>query len=407
MSLLLPAVRLAVRDLRRRPGTAALLVVAMLAATTTLTLSLVVRSSADAPWERTSALTAGPHVVATNRGDAFNPTAMADLARASGVVTHAGPYPRLDLQRADAFTDGTRQAADVQVMGRDVEASTVDRPLLTDGTWISPGQVVLEASFAAAVDAKVGDRITVAGRPFVIAGIAVTAAQEPMPFNSHGGLIWATRTDTASLADRATGRASVLMLRLTDPAAAAAFATAHDHSQEPRSGPTASGKSGGGREVIGWQHIRAAAQTDVQMAMFGLILGTVCLALLAFASVAVAVTGRMAVQARRAALLKAVGATPVLVAVILLVQYLATAVLAAGLGLVIGAATAPRLAAPITGVVGAAGPAAVTPTTMAIVIAAAFGLMAVATLVPAVRAARTSTVRALQRPGRPPGACPD
>jgi putative ABC transport system permease protein len=49
MGRLLLVSRLAARDLRRRPAEAALLVLAIVAATTTLTLGLVLRGATDAP----------------------------------------------------------------------------------------------------------------------------------------------------------------------------------------------------------------------------------------------------------------------------------------------------------------------------------------------------------------------
>ena len=55
--------RLAVRDLRRRRIEAALLLLAIMAATTTLTLGLVLRDAASDPYQRTREATNGPDVV--------------------------------------------------------------------------------------------------------------------------------------------------------------------------------------------------------------------------------------------------------------------------------------------------------------------------------------------------------
>lgn len=90
--------RLAARDLRHRPGTGLLLLVALLAATTTMTLALVVRDSAQAPWDATFAATAGPHLVAiTFDADEATDRAMAGLAATPEIVAHAGPYPLLAI----------------------------------------------------------------------------------------------------------------------------------------------------------------------------------------------------------------------------------------------------------------------------------------------------------------------
>ena len=63
--------RLAARNLRRRPAEAALLLLAITAATAVLTLGLVLHGVTDDPYRNTREATAGPDVVASVRGDAF------------------------------------------------------------------------------------------------------------------------------------------------------------------------------------------------------------------------------------------------------------------------------------------------------------------------------------------------
>lgn len=57
--------RLAGRDLRRRPGEAAMPLAVMTAATTVLTLGLVLGGATAHPYQATRAATAGPDVLAT------------------------------------------------------------------------------------------------------------------------------------------------------------------------------------------------------------------------------------------------------------------------------------------------------------------------------------------------------
>ena len=64
------------------------------------------------------------------------------------------------------------------------------------------------------------------------------------------------------------------------------------------------------------------------------------------ASVAVLAGGRMAATERRVGLLKAVGGTPMLVAAVLLAEYLVVALGAAVAGLLAGWLVAPLLASP-------------------------------------------------------------
>jgi ABC-type antimicrobial peptide transport system permease subunit len=124
--------------------------------------------------------------------------------------------------------------------------------------------------------------------------------------------------------------------------------------------------------------------------------------LLAIASVAVLVGGRMADQIRRVGLLKAVGGTPGLVAAVLLAEYVAVALLAAAVGVVVGWLTAPLLTEASAGLLGSAGARTVTLSTIGIVTAVALTVAIAATLVPAIRASRTSTVRALADAARAP-----
>jgi putative ABC transport system permease protein len=379
--------RLAARDLRRRPATGLLLLVALTAATTTMTLALVVRGSAEAPWDQTFAATDGPHIAATTfDADDATASAMADLAAAPEVVARAGPFPLL------AMPDGSLRASghgiDVEVMARDSTPAAVDQPALITGEWIREGGVVVEESFATALGVAVGDRLTMAGAPFTVAGIAVTTSRQPTPFYTHG-LVWATRADAGTLAPAAESRGEVLMLRLADPDQAPAFAAAH------ATGPDH-------LFVDDWQSTRLDALTDVLFAQFGLIVGAVALALLAAASVAVAVAGRMAAQTRRSAVLKAAGATPRFVATVALAGYLTFALAAGVAGLVAGTYLAPLLARPVDGVLGTATVALPSGVIAALVPAAAVALVALATVAPIRRSVRRSTIRALADPARPP-----
>ena len=133
-----------------------------------------------------------------------------------------------------------------------------------------------------------------------------------------------------------------------------------------------------------------------------LLAGSGLLVVLALASVAVLVGGRLSEQTRRVGLLKAVGATPATVAAVLLAEHLAVTILAAAAGVLIGWALAPLLTGPGAGLLGTAGSPPLTVSTVAIVIAAALAVAILATLVPAVQAARTSTIAALADAARPP-----
>jgi putative ABC transport system permease protein len=445
MGRILLVFRLAARDLRRRPGEAALLLLAITAATTTLTLGLVLHDVASDPYQRTREATAGPDVVATVSPDAVGGQAadlasLEALADAPGVVDHSGPYP---VTGAVLEADGQRATA--QVEGRDHTAASVDQPKLTQGSWVDDGGVVIEAAFADALGVGAGDQITLNGRSFRVVGVAVTAAAPPYPSLSpsgtaenplqycalpspspcddqatagsgpsaeltaalrrvdyeHPGQVWLTQADARSVAPQAEALNYVMNLKLDDPADAPAFVNAHLPAGGS-SGP-AGAASSDAPVLQSWQDIRAQIAADLERnEQQVLLIGSRLLAVLAVASVAVLVGGRMADQTRRVGLLKAVGGTPSLVAAVLLAEYLVVAVLAAAAGLAAGWLTAPLLTDPGAGLVGSAGAPSLTMSTVGLVTAVALGVAVAATFVPAVRAARTSTVRALADSARAP-----
>ncbi len=408
MGRVLLVIRLALRDLRRRRTEAVLLLIAILAATTTLTLGLVLRDAAGDPYQSTRAATKGPDVVA-NAGQAAGLAELGKLATASGVTAHSGPYPVIAGK-----LEASGRTSDVQVEGRDATVAAVDQPQVTRGSWVSDGGVVLEAAFADSLDVGVGDSVTLSGRSFKVVGVAVTAAMPPYPGAScivpagcingaipddrdlpagmlhNPGLVWLTQAEARSLASDRSPLSYVMNLKLADPDEAQAFVdrTGGDH--------------GGALPMQTWQNILEDATDLARDSQILLLIGAWLLGLLAVASLSVLVGGRMADQNRRVGLLKAVGGTPSLVAAVLLAEYLLVAVVAAAAGLAIGALTAPLLTESSAGLVGSAGTASLTWSTIGLVTAVALGVAVVATAVPAVRAARSSTVSALADAARPP-----
>jgi putative ABC transport system permease protein len=459
MGRLLLVLRLAARDLRRRPAEAALLLLAIVAATTTLTLGLILHGVTDEPYESTREATTGPDVVASVRGDAFlgqpaDLAALKALTDAPGVTDYSGPYPLIGVElEANGVTARDLRGEDlggagVWAQGRDPAAAAVDQPELTQGGWVRDGGAVVEAGFADALGVGAGDEITlrtrvcglmIRGEPpdcrvenrrsFEVAGVAVTAAARPYPDVCFGlscpelieagnqlgggplgeepavdaeaaeepvepGLVWLTEADARGLAPTEAGLSYVVNLKLADPTDAPAFV--NDRFPTSWTAPA----------LQSWQDIRDGHDEVVKDTAEVLRTGSWLLGLLAVAGVAVLVGGRMADQTRRVGLLKAVGGTPRLVAVVLLAEYMALALLAAAGGLAAGWLAAPLLTDPGAGLVGSAGAPSLTMSTVGVVTAVALGVAAIATFVPAVRAARTSTVHALADAARRPRRTP-
>jgi putative ABC transport system permease protein len=179
-------------------------------------------------------------------------------------------------------------------------------------------------------------------------------------------------------------------LKLADPDRAQAFIDANtpESADAPR--------------LASWKEVLVEATELARDTQVLLLIGAWLLGLLAVASLSVLVGGRMADQTRRVGLLKAVGGTPSLVAAVLLAEYVFVAIVAAAVGLAVGSLTAPLLTESGAGLIGSAGTPSMTLSTVGVVTAMALGVAVVATVVPALRAARSSTVNALADSARPP-----
>jgi putative ABC transport system permease protein len=382
-----------------------MLLVVITAATSALTLGLVLHGVMAQPYLQTRQATAGPDVVAT--AFPFHPGSPTDtlglarvkpLAHAHGVRAVSGPFPvAFPVMRANGQTDA------VLAEGRGSSLAPVDQPKLTEGTWVRPGEVVVERSFADALGIHAGNAVTLDGRRFRVAGIAVTAA---LPASGLGflegsnrwpnpGLVWLTDAAARSMGTRAQPLGYVLDLKLSDPGNSEAFANRYSASGNYNDNT-------GNPYVIPWQEISQQDSLVVRTEQKILLVGSWLLGLLAIGSLAILVGGRMAEQRRRVGLLKAVGATPSLVAGLLLAEYMALALAAAALGLLLGRYLAPLLTSPGTALLGAVGAPQFTIVTAVIVVMAAVLVAALATVFPALRAARSSTVDSLADAPRPP-----
>src|SRR5262249_40043107 len=166
----------------------------------------------------------------------------------------------------------------------------------------------------------------------------------------------------------------VSYLKLADPAAAAAFAAERN---PPRDAPPVTRPSASALPtpiLQSWQDIKQQSAQLAASQRRALLTGAGLLGLLAVASVAILVGGRMADQIRRVGLLKAVGGTPSLVAAVLLAEYVVVALLAAAAGLALGRLSAPLLTDSSAGMLGRAAPPPLTLSTAGLVTAVALAV---------------------------------
>jgi ABC-type antimicrobial peptide transport system permease subunit len=383
--------RLVASSLRRRPAEVVLTVVAIAAATTTLMLGLALHDVTAHPYQTTRALTSGPDVVAIP--DSASPSSAAQLnalEHRPGVVSHIGPFP---VSYPIMTTNGSKVLAIVE--GRSMSRSPIDQPYVTQGTWVRPGGVVIERSFAHELSLTPGDHVTLGARSFRVDGIAVSAAVPAYPntvddmnidtagdvWSQATGLVWATYATARSAASRSAPLNYMLELKLSNPASASAFVNAYSNSNT--------------LSVWSWQSV---SQTEAQQSkpfQQGLLIASSLLDLLAIASLAVIVGGRLAERTRRVGLLKAVGATPRLVAGVLLLEYVTLALVGAVVGLTAGYFATPLIAKPGAGLIGGVGATYVSWADVGLIVTLAVALAMLAAWIPSIRAARTSTTSAL------------
>ncbi|KIF75579.1 hypothetical protein QR77_20065 [Streptomyces sp. 150FB] len=397
MGRILLVLRLVVADVRRHPVQAAILLLSITVASATLALGGTMLGATDALYRQTRAATAGPDMVAlAPGGDPATTAHLKTLEHAPGVVGHNGPYLRY-------YTEFTAHGSTAKVVAQGAPATPgpINRPSVTSGSWIRPGGVVVERGFANALGVHVGDQVTVAGRSRPVVGTAVTAADHIYPWaemigpgggpSDLAGLVWLSEPDAGALAATDLEVTSVLDLKLRDPDATQAFT---DSVRDPLHASAIR------VHTFTWQFIAAQDDVILQGTQPILVVGSWLLSFLAIAGMAALAAGRAAKHTRRVGLLKAVGATPGLIAAALLAEYVILALVADALGLTAAHLLAPTVINP-TGSLISTG-TGLTGTTVAITTAVALAVAMVTTLGPTVHALRTETVAALADTARRP-----
>ncbi|MDQ2741879.1 MAG: ABC transporter permease [Chloroflexota bacterium] len=328
-------VRMAWRNLRHHPGSAVLLLMALSCTTITLALALAVRSTAEAPWDRTFSLTKGPNVIANSE----SLPELHALAKARGVTATIGPSP---FTIADVRLRGYR--TELFLVGRRTLKGAVDRPAITSGLADLRGHgVVLERSLANSLGIRIGDRLLVNGLRLTVRGIGISVAQAPFP-DEIPGLAWVSPETVRALSPGGRPRAYQIELRLRNGQDASAFVAHY-----------ASGSVAGQRGapyVRTWQNIRTAALADVRKVQIVLLTVSSLLALLAMCSVAVLVVTRMSSRIRQVGTLRAVGFTPAQVTFIVILEYAMVAGIATAVGIVVGSWLAPLVVRPAAALLG-------------------------------------------------------
>jgi len=397
--------RLAWRNLRKRPGQALLLLLVMSVSATTVSLALALDETGFEPWNRFHNSINGFHVQvwATYHTEeqlyapipqpdppnvARADELLTELAREPGVTAVGGPWPKLLVP---GRVGGVALGIWAEV--RDPEPAKVSHPLVTSGRWLddSDNAVVLEDGLASLLKIKPGDEVTLAEQSLRVRGSAMTTSVGRYPMESPA-TVWVNRATAAKLlAAEAIPLGAVLEVRLTGPQEAAAFVAAH--AQDPGLGDTGYART--------WERIRSR---ESQMGALTLSLTIIALLLagLTLATAAVLVTGRMAAQSRQIGALKAIGVTPRQALAVVLVEYLAVAAVAAGIGIVAGSLLSPQVVQGMVNLYGAPAAPPITWQRAMTVLAVALAVVVMGSVQPALRGVRHSTVRTLGAGARAP-----
>jgi putative ABC transport system permease protein len=370
-------------DLLARRGQALLAIFVVAGAVTALVLSATTLQGATNPWQGLFARTRGAHVwLLLSPG-----TPTRELGLLHDVIATAGPDPAT----AASVRQGQAKApVELRAMGSHLPA--VDSPLLRSGHWLAaaaPAGVVLETSFAAALHAQTGDKITIENLDgssvrVRVRGIADTAEQGFYPQQTPG-LMWVLPALLRQVAGVPGHTQEALGLRLDDPSMAGFVAQQ-------------------AVDVVGESHVVSVATwQDVQQSMalnnrlLGLLLAVFGLGALVAAALAIgnATGGRVLIQLQDIAMLKALGFTPGQVVRMLVAEHSALGAVGAAAGVVAARLlTTSLLQRPPEAALSAAAPL---PAGLVAAIAAGAELAVIlATLLPAWRAGRVPPVAAVQ-----------
>jgi ABC-type lipoprotein release transport system permease subunit len=324
--------RLAFAGIRSRLLASALTIAIAAAASATIVLALEVRSSGRDPWQQTFDAANGAHVLALVPSQA-EARAIANLP---GVTERGAPVPLVTATLGPRSTDRAELAG---LSGR----PAVNMPVLTAGSQLREGGIVLERSLARARGIEVGATLELTTRrgsfDLPVLGTAVVPSQPRYP-RRNPGLAWITRATLERIEPDRTRWTWTEALRLANPSAAAAF------TERAAAGLSATTLQSGPFYFESWQQQRDNALADAQPIELVVTTYTILLLIVAFVVVGILVGARASAQHREIGLLKAAGFTPRQVGAVFALESAALGFIAAALGFTLGMLLAPRLAAP-------------------------------------------------------------
>jgi putative ABC transport system permease protein len=376
---------------RRRVQTVVIgLVILVSTAASTLGLGLIVDS--NGPFQHAFAVQHGAHLVATIDSARATNTQLAATGRLPEVTAAAGPYPEVSITPRVSLYGGITLPS-TTLVGRTSPGGRLDDITLDSGRWARrPGEVVLSRDYGPAAQ-LLGHRITVTsapGRPtLTVVGIAKSIT------DSADG--WVTPGEIAALRPPHAAAAAQMLYRFRSAASDAEI-------RADVAALTAALPAGALAGVQSYLAIQSQENRTISIIVpfvvaFGLI-GLVMSVLI----VANVVNGAVVSGYRRIGVLKSIGFTPAQVVTAYVAQVAVPALAGCLIGVVVGNLLSLPLLSQTADVYGV-GKLLVPLSVDAAVPAVMCALVAVAALLPALRAGRLSAVQAIAtgrapRPGR-------
>ncbi|WP_203024859.1 ABC transporter permease [Frankia sp. AgW1.1] len=360
------------------------------AAVTSSVLSLGLLAVAQAPFENAFSARNGAHLAVQFDSSKVTAAQAAATAHAAGVTEAAGPYPIAAALDTTIGTDCPKKDfaghdnGPITVTTRPDLGSTsgMDQLVLTQGRWpTSPGEIALPWQHYAAD--CFGDSVvfsSLPGKPsFKVVGFADSVTDSATAFATADG--FARLTAAGAMPDEQ------MLYRCANVGPDADIAT---HTPGGAAAAPAGAVEGGQSYLTAEQQATGNAKAYVPFLIGFGILGLFMSVLI----ISIVVSGAVASGIRRIGILKSLGFTPSQVAR----AYTAQAMIPATLGLVLGTVFGNLLAVPILGgatkQLGAAS-ATIPLWVSAVVALGTLLIVGVTVLIPALRAGRMPTVRAL------------
>ncbi|WP_329331904.1 FtsX-like permease family protein [Streptomyces sp. NBC_00663] len=364
---------------RRRVQTVVIALATMMAvASAVVAGSLMVAS--NAPFDHAFAAQNGAHLVAQFDLARASTAQLKATARLDGVTGTAGPYPVTTIRPVD---EGGGHLPSVTLVGRSAPDTDVDRLNLKSGRWpTKAGEVVLSSEFegpALRLGATLNTSDAADGTALTVVGFAHSVGETADA--------WATPAQVTALASDVTRVSSQMLYRFDSAATKAQIAA-------DRLKLTAALPSGALMGTESWLDTKRAADQNAAptipfLMAFG-VLGIVMSVII----VGSVISGAVGTSLRRIGILKALGFTPREV----VRAYVAQALVPAGAGIALGVVLGNLMAMPLledTETVYGSASLSVAWWVDVLVAGAALFVVAVAALVPALRAGRLPTVEAI------------